>query len=102
MKPDMQSATAFGPRFASLARAFMDRGAKPDTCISIALPNGIAFIEAMIAAWKIGATPQPVAARLPKVELDAIVELAAPSLRADDGKVRRAALRSARLGKFGR
>jgi hypothetical protein len=45
-----------------------------------ALPNSVAFVAAMIATWKIGATPQPLSAKLPRVELDAIVGLAAPSL----------------------
>jgi bile acid-coenzyme A ligase len=70
----------FEARTNRLARAFLDHGARPDTCITIALPNSIAFIEAMFAAWKIGAIPQPLSARLPSMELDAIVELAAPSL----------------------
>ncbi len=67
-----------------LARAFIAAGAKPDTCVTIALPNGIAFIEAMVAAWKIGAIPQPLSARLPPLELDAIVDLVAPSLIVTD------------------
>jgi len=58
------------------ARAFVARGAKPDTCITISLPNGIAFTEAMIATWKVGAIPQPLSAKLPRAELNAIVDLA--------------------------
>ena len=34
----------------------------------------------MIASWKLGATPHTGLARLPKRELDAIIELAAPAL----------------------
>jgi bile acid-coenzyme A ligase len=63
-----------------LARAFAARGVGQDDLVTIALPNGIAFYEASIAAWKLGATPQPVSARLPKPEFDAIVELARPRL----------------------
>lgn len=63
-----------------LARDFQQRGAKAGDFVTIALPNSIEFIEASIAAWKIGATPQPVSARLPKFELDAIIELAAPAI----------------------
>jgi bile acid-coenzyme A ligase len=33
-----------------------------------------------VASWKLGATPQPVSSRLPKRELDAIVELANPKV----------------------
>ncbi len=59
-----------------LARALIARGAKHGDFITIALPNGIGFIEACYAAWKIGATPQPVSSRLPLAELRALVELA--------------------------
>jgi bile acid-coenzyme A ligase len=59
-----------------LARAFADHGAGPGDYVTMALPNGVAFVLACIAAWKVGAVPQPVSARLPAAELDAIVELA--------------------------
>jgi bile acid-coenzyme A ligase len=36
----------------------------------------VEFVEACYAAWKVGAIPQPVSFRLPRAELDAIVELA--------------------------
>lgn len=63
-----------------LARAYQALGVKPDDFVTIALPNGIAFFEACFATWKVGATPQPVSARLPKRERDQIVGLAKPSL----------------------
>jgi len=63
-----------------LARAYQTMGVGQDDFVTVALPNGIEFYEACIAAWKLGATPQPVSARLPKAELDAIVELAQPKL----------------------
>jgi bile acid-coenzyme A ligase len=63
-----------------LARAFADRGVKQDDLVAIALPNGIAFYEAAIATWKLGATPLPVSSRLPRRELDAILEVARPTL----------------------
>jgi bile acid-coenzyme A ligase len=63
-----------------LARAFTAQGVKPDTFVTIALPNGIAFYEAVIAAWKVGATPQPASARLAAFERDAILDLAQPAL----------------------
>jgi bile acid-coenzyme A ligase len=63
-----------------LARAYQAMGVGQDNFVTIALPNGIEFYEACIAAWKLGATPQPVSARLPRAELDAIVELAQPKL----------------------
>ena len=63
-----------------LARAYEALGVTPDSFVTIGLPNGIEFIEATIAAWKAGATPQPISHRLPPVERDAIIELADPSL----------------------
>lgn len=63
-----------------LARAYAERGVGPDAMVTIALPNGIEFYEACVAAWKLGATPQPVSAKLPAVERRAILELAKPAL----------------------
>ena len=63
-----------------LARAYAALGVQPDTFVTIGLPNSIEWYEAAVAAWKLGATPQPVSAKLPHGELDAIIELADPSL----------------------
>lgn len=63
-----------------LARAYADLGVKQDDFVTIALPNSLEFFEACFAAWKLGATPQPVSARLPKYERDQIVELGKPAL----------------------
>ena len=63
-----------------LAREFAARGVTEGSFVTISMPNCCACIEAAIAALKLGATPQPVSSRLPKRELDAIVELADPSL----------------------
>jgi bile acid-coenzyme A ligase len=63
-----------------LARAYERLGVRQDDLVTVALPNGSGFYEACIAAWKLGATPQPVSARLPLPELQAIVELARPAL----------------------
>ena len=63
-----------------LARAYEALGVGQDDLVTIALPNSIAFIEAALAAWKLGATPQPVSARLPGRELHEIVELAGSRL----------------------
>jgi bile acid-coenzyme A ligase len=63
-----------------LARAYAQLGVGQDDLVTIALPNSIEFFEAAVAVWKLGATPQPVSARLPGAELDAIVELANPPL----------------------
>ncbi|MFI5307821.1 MAG: AMP-binding protein [Polyangiales bacterium] len=63
-----------------LARAYERLGVMQDSMVSIALPNGIEFYEACVATWKLGATPQPISAKLPQVERRAIVELAKPAL----------------------
>ncbi|MEY2565899.1 MAG: bile acid-coenzyme ligase [Actinomycetota bacterium] len=63
-----------------LARAYQQLGVVHDSFVTIALPNGIEFVEATIATWKAGATPQPISARLPAREREAIIGLADPSL----------------------
>ncbi len=66
----------FDRRTNRLARAFADLGVVPDDLVTIALPNSTAFFESAFAIWKLGATPQPVSAKLPGRELEEIVELA--------------------------
>ena len=63
-----------------LARAYERLGVGQDDMVTVALPNGIGFYEACVAAWKLGAIPQPVSARLPLLERQDIVELADPAL----------------------
>ena len=63
-----------------LARTYEGLGVREGDLVTVGLPNGIAFIEACLAAWKLGAVPQPVSHRLPQHERAAIVELAKPSL----------------------
>ncbi len=63
-----------------LARAYQQLGVEPNDFVTIALPNSIAFFDACFACWKLGATPQPVSAKLPKFELDQIVEVGNPKL----------------------
>ena len=57
--------------------------------VTIGLPNCVAFVEACVACWKLGAIPQPVSSRLPGAELDAIVTLADPAIvvRDEPGEV---------------
>ncbi len=63
-----------------LARAYAERGVGPGSLVTIALPNGAEFVAATLAAWKLGATPNPISSRLPEAERRAIVELARPAL----------------------
>jgi bile acid-coenzyme A ligase len=62
------------------AREFASFGVGANDFVTIALANSVEFLAAVNAAWKLGATPQPVSSRLPKRELDAIIELAAPKV----------------------
>ena len=70
----------FDRRTNRLARAFEQFGVKQDDFVTIGLANGIAHYEAAVATWKLGATPQPVSAKLPAAERNAIIELARPAL----------------------
>jgi bile acid-coenzyme A ligase len=63
-----------------MAEEFAALGVGPGDIVVLALPNCVEFLAATIASWKVGATPTPVSSRLPKRELDGIVELAAPAL----------------------
>lgn len=63
-----------------LARAYAERGVGRDDLVTIGLPNSVEYVVACAALWKLGATPQPVSARLPAAELAAVVELADPAL----------------------
>jgi len=63
-----------------LARAYAERGVGAGSLVTIALPNGIEFLVATLAVWKLGASPQPISARLPAKEREAIVALAKPAL----------------------
>jgi bile acid-coenzyme A ligase len=63
-----------------LARAYLAQGLRPDTMVTIALPNGIEFVEATVAVWKAGAIPQPVSHRMPSIEREHIIDLAQPCL----------------------
>ncbi len=63
-----------------LARAYAALGVSEGDLVTIALSNGCEFFEAALATWKLGATPNPVSARLPEVEQRAIVDTASPAL----------------------
>lgn len=62
------------------ARAYQSLGVRAGDFVTIALPNGFEFYETSFAIWKLGATPNVVSSKLPRAELDAILELVRPSL----------------------
>lgn len=63
-----------------LARAYAALGVGAGDYVTIGLANSIGFFEASIAAWKLGAVPQPISHRLPDRERTAIIDLASPAL----------------------
>jgi bile acid-coenzyme A ligase len=63
-----------------LARDYRRLGVRRNGMVTIALPNGWEFFAACWAAWKAGGVPQPVSARLPRVERDAIIQVADAAL----------------------
>jgi bile acid-coenzyme A ligase len=78
--PLTRSRVELDTRTNRLARAYHELGVRPDSFVTIGLPNGIEFYEATVATWKLGATPQPISSRLPATERRAIIDLANPSL----------------------
>lgn len=77
---DVLSWGAFDDHTTRRAWALKDAGVGVGDLVTLALPNGSAFYEAMFALWKIGATPHVVSYRLPIAELRAIVAVASPKL----------------------
>jgi bile acid-coenzyme A ligase len=62
-----------------LAVYLRERGVGEGDMVTIAVPNSIDWFIAYLAAWRLGAVPQPISARLPQREVDSIMELADPS-----------------------
>jgi bile acid-coenzyme A ligase len=58
-----------------LARAYAEFGVGVGDYVSIAMPNSIAWIQSILACWKLGAVPQPLSARLPDAEFTGILDL---------------------------
>ncbi|MFM8626379.1 MAG: AMP-binding protein [Actinomycetota bacterium] len=63
----------------NLAAELHDAGTREGDMVTVAVPNSVDFFIAYVAAWRLGATPQPISSRLPQREMDAIIELADPS-----------------------
>ena len=66
------------------ARVLSEGGVTSGGRVAILLPNGIPFVIACAAAWKLGACPVPISHRLPAAELDALLELSAPAVVIDE------------------
>jgi bile acid-coenzyme A ligase len=63
-----------------LARAYAELGVGQGDYVTVVMPNSIEWVQAVLAAWKLGAVPQPLSARLPNAELAALLELRPPAL----------------------
>jgi bile acid-coenzyme A ligase len=63
-----------------LARAYADLGVRQGDYVTIVLPNSIEWAQAVLATWKLGATPTPLSSRLPEPELAALLDLRPPAL----------------------
>ena len=74
-----------------LARAYAELGVHQGDYVTIALPNSIEWVQAVVATWKLGAIPQPLSSRLPDAEYSHLLDLRERALlvgRADPrGKV---------------
>lgn len=62
------------------ARMLAARGVGRGDFVTVALPNGVEFYEAVFALWKLGAIPNIVAAKLAKPEMEAILDIVRPRL----------------------
>lgn len=58
-----------------LARAYTDLGVRRGDYVTVALPNSIEWVAAVVATWKLGAIPQPLSARLPDAEYGHLLDL---------------------------
>lgn len=63
-----------------LADRLRQLGVRPGSLVSINLPNSVELVTSVVAAWWLGATPQPLSHSLAPIERDAILDLARPAL----------------------
>jgi len=87
-------------RAEALALAFAELGVVHRSLVAIVLPNSPEFLEAMLAACWLGATPQPISPQAPRLERDQVIELANPALvvgRASEDDGSRPAITAAQI-----
>lgn len=63
-----------------LARVYAERGVTSGDFVTLCLPNSLELLVAMLAAWKLGAVPNPISARLPDPERRKVLSRAEPAL----------------------
>ncbi len=69
------------------ARALAAAGVQQGDFVALALPNGPAIIELAFGCWMLGATPAPLPHRLPRPELQALVDVLRPRLLVGDSSL---------------
>ena len=62
-----------------LAHRLAAAGVRQTSRVAINLPNGVEHVVATLAAFKLGACPMPVSARMPAAERDALLALGCPA-----------------------
>ncbi|MBT4519248.1 MAG: AMP-binding protein [Halieaceae bacterium] len=76
---------ALDQRSSAMARAYQELGVVTGDYVSIILPNSAEFLIAVIATWKLGATPNPISSHATAVECQAILDLVQPRLIIGEG-----------------
>ncbi len=74
------SFAALDARSNQRARQLAAHGVGQGDFVTVALPNGATFYETVFAIWKLGAIPNIVAAKLPKLEMQTILDIVRPRL----------------------
>jgi bile acid-coenzyme A ligase len=62
------------------AHLLRDAGVVPGDVVTLSIPNSNAVYETSFAIWKLGATPNVIASKLPPAEIRAIVDLVKPKV----------------------
>jgi bile acid-coenzyme A ligase len=63
-----------------LAWHFLEAGVTPDAFVTVIGSNTVDTVVATVAAWKAGATPQPLSPQLPSSDREAVLDLVRPAL----------------------
>lgn len=67
-------------RSSRLARAYAAQGVREGDFVTLCLPNCAEYFYACVAVWKLGAVPNPLSPKLPRMEREAILAEADPAL----------------------
>ena len=80
---DFDGTYSFGELWAeatTVAQHYQQAGVSSGAIVSIVLPSNRSFMVAAVAAWILGATPQPLSSKVATAELRAILELSTSAL----------------------